>query len=96
MDALIALLQGPFLGQAVWLWLLFLGVVLTLLAFDLGVLHRDDRAIGVRESPLLSAGYIGVALLFGAGIWWQLGAEGGVEYFTGFVIEKSLSMTTCS
>ena len=92
MDALIALLQVPFLGQAVWLWLLFLGVVVTLLAFDLGVLHRDDRAIGVRESLLLSAGYIGVALLFGAGIWWQLGAERGVEYFTGFVIEKSLSM----
>ena len=92
MDALITLLQVPFLGQAVWLWLLFLGVVVTLLAFDLGVLHRDDRAIGVRESLLLSAGYIGVALLFGAGIWWQLGAERGVEYFTGFVIEKSLSM----
>ncbi len=37
-----------FLGQPVWMWLGFLGLVALLLAFDLGVLHRGDRAIGVR------------------------------------------------
>ncbi len=81
-----------FLGQATWLWLVFAAVVVTLLALDLGVLHRDDREIEVRESLLLSAGYISVALLFGGWLWWQLGAERGIEYFTGFMIEKSLSM----
>jgi tellurite resistance protein TerC len=81
-----------FLGQAVWLWLVFITVVVTLLAFDLGVLHRDDREIGIRESLVLSAGYIGAALLFGGWLWWQLGAGPGIEYFTGFMIEKSLSM----
>jgi len=85
-------LQSPFLGQATWLWLVFVGVVAALLAFDLGVLHRDDHEIGVRESLLLSAGYIGAASLFGAWLWWQLGAQSGVDYFTGFLIEKSLSM----
>jgi tellurite resistance protein TerC len=85
-------LSSPFLGQATWLWLVFVGVVVTLLAFDLGVLHRDDHEIGIRESLLLSAGYIGVALIFGAWLWWQLGPQRGIEYFTGFMIEKSLSM----
>ncbi|MEJ8837845.1 TerC family protein [Ramlibacter sp. AN1133] len=87
-----AILQADFLGQAVWLWLTFIAVVVTLLALDLGVLHTEDREIGARESLWLSTGYIGVAALFGAWLWWQLGAERGIEYFTGYVIEKSLSM----
>jgi tellurite resistance protein TerC len=88
----MAFLHTPFMGQAAWLWLVFVTVVVALLAFDLGVLHKDDHEIGIRESLLLSAGYIGVAVLFGMGLWAQLGAERGLEYFTGFVIEKSLSM----
>nr|WP_227494061.1 TerC family protein [Ramlibacter pallidus] len=82
----------PFLGQATWLWLLFVGIVAALLAFDLGVLHRDDHEIEVAESLWLSAGYIGVAVLFGGWLWWHLGATSGMEYFTGYLIEKSLSM----
>ena len=70
----------------------FAGIVASLLAFDLGVLHKDDHEIGVRESLLLSAGYISVALIFGAWVWWYLGAQSGVAYYTGFMIEKSLSM----
>ena len=54
--------------------------------------HKEDREIGVRESLLLSAGYISAALLFGAWVWWQLGAASGMAYYTGFMIEKSLSM----
>ncbi|MBE7366040.1 TerC family protein [Ramlibacter pallidus] len=85
-------LLQPFLGQATWLWLLFVGIVAALLAFDLGVLHRDDHEIEVAESLWLSAGYIGVAVLFGGWLWWHLGATSGMEYFTGYLIEKSLSM----
>jgi tellurite resistance protein TerC len=92
MDLLLNFLQADFLGKAAWLWLTFLGVVVTLLAFDLGVLHRDQHEIGVRESLLLSAGYIGVAVAFGAWVWWHLGAQSGMDYYTGFMIEKSLSM----
>jgi tellurite resistance protein TerC len=92
MESLIPLLQTPLLGHAAWLWLTFAAIVAALLAFDLGVLHRSDREIGLRESLVLSTGYIGIALGFGIWLWWQLGAERGVEYFTGFVIEKSLSM----
>jgi tellurite resistance protein TerC len=91
-EALPAFLHLPLLGQPAWLWLVFVGIVVALLAFDLGVLHKDDREIGIRESLWLSAGYISVAVLFGAWLWWHLGAQRGVEYFTGFVIEKSLSL----
>ena len=85
-------MNTPFLGKEVWVWLVFISIVATLLAFDLGVLHKDDREIGVRESLLLSGGYISVALMFGAWVWWYLGAQSGMEYMTGFLIEKSLSM----
>ena len=92
MEVLLDIVQNPFLGKPLWLWLAFLGIVVALLAFDLGVLHRDDHAIGIKESLLLSSGYIGLALAFGAWVWWYLGALSGTEYFTGFLIEKSLSI----
>jgi tellurite resistance protein TerC len=92
LDALLTLLHTPLLGKAAWLWLAFIAIVVGLLAFDLGLLHRDDRAIGVGESLALSAGYIAVALLFGAWVSWYLGPQSGLEYYTGFLIEKSLSM----
>ncbi|HSC64762.1 MAG TPA: TerC family protein [Caldimonas sp.] len=92
MDHLTQLLSVDLLGKALWIWLLFVGVVAALLAFDLGVLHKDDHEIGVRESLLLSSGYITVALCFGAWVWWYLGASSGIDYLTGFMIEKSLSM----
>ncbi len=92
MEVFLEVLQAPFLGKASWVWLVFVGIVVSLLAFDLGVLHKSDREIGVRESLALSAGYIGAALLFGFWVTWYLGAQSGTEYFTGFMIEKSLSM----
>jgi len=92
LELVIDWMSTPFFGRAAWIWLLFIGIVVALLAFDLGVLHKDDHEIGVRESLVLSAGYIGAALLFGGWVWWFLGAQSGTEYFTGFLIEKSLSM----
>jgi tellurite resistance protein TerC len=92
MDFLIPLVSADFLGKPAWVWLAFVGIVFALLAFDLGVLHNDDHEIGVRESLLLSAGYVSVALLFGAWVWWYLGPQSGMDYYTGYMIEKSLSM----
>ncbi len=92
MDIILSFFNADFLGKPAWIWLAFIGIVVSLLAFDLGVLHKGDSEIGVRESLLLSAGYISVALMFGAWVWWYLGAQSGMEYLTGFLIEKSLSM----
>jgi tellurite resistance protein TerC len=85
-------LSADFLGHALWLWAMFIAIVIALLAFDLGVLNRKDHEIQVRESLWLSAGYIAVALMFGGWVWWYLGADRGMEYYTGFLIEKSLAM----
>ncbi|MBX9774589.1 MAG: TerC family protein [Xanthobacteraceae bacterium] len=74
------------------MWLAFLTIVVALLAFDLGVLHRKSREIEVKESLILSVGYIGLSLVFGAWVWWYLGTEAGMDYFTGFAIEKALAM----
>jgi tellurite resistance protein TerC len=92
MDTLVTFFAADFLGRPAWVWVTFLGIVVALLAFDLGVLHKDDHEIGVRESLLLSAGYVSVALAFGAWVWWYMGAQSGMDYYTGFMIEKSLSM----
>lgn len=66
--------------------------MLTLLALDLGVLHRGNREIGVKESLLLSAGYISMGLLFAVWVYFQKGSDASMDYVTGFLIEKSLSM----
>ena len=92
MDFLATILLGDFLGKPGWMWLAFLGIVIALLAFDLGVLHRDQHEIEVKESLALSAFYIAIALIFGGWVWWHLGPEPGINYLTGFMVEKSLAM----
>ncbi len=89
------------LGKPVWMWTAFLGLIVLLLAFDLGVLNRKDKELGVAQSLWLSAFYIAIAMAFGAYLWWsyesgqlvtQDGTHAGIAYFTGFFIEKSLSI----
>lgn len=88
-------------GKPIWMWAGFVTIVLALLAFDLGVLNRDDKEMGIRQSLLLSGFYIGFAILYGGAIWWAYaaghiittdGTHAGMAYFTGFFIEKALSI----
>jgi tellurite resistance protein TerC len=80
------------LVNSFWMWLGFNLFVLVLLVLDLGLLHRRDKEVGIREALLLSLGYFVLALIFGAGIFHFLGASAGVEFFTGYLLEKSLSV----
>ena len=80
------------LGTPVWFWLSFIGIVIVLTAFDLGFLHKEDREMGIAESLKLSAFYIGIALAFGLWVWIAKGADSGMKYYTGFFIEKALSI----
>ncbi|NGX97207.1 MAG: TerC family protein, partial [Candidatus Afipia apatlaquensis] len=92
MELLAELLTSEFLGKSAWLWLAFLAIVGALLAFDLGVLHKQNKELGVAESLKLSVFYIAVALVFGAWLWWSMGPTSGMEYFTGYALEKALSI----
>lgn len=85
-------LMHDFQGTAVWMWLSFIAIVLALLALDLGILHKENKEIDIRESLLLSAFYIALGLAFGGFVWYQAGQQAGIEYLTGFVVEKSLAM----
>ena len=86
------MLFADWLGTPAWFWLSFAALVVTLTAFDLGFLHKDDREMGIGESLKLSAFYISVALLFGVWVWIEKGADLGLKYYTGFFIEKALSI----
>ncbi len=92
MELLTEILASDLLGEPAWLWLVFLGIVALLLAFDLGILNRHDRELGIAESLKLSVFYIMVALAFGAWVWWSMGASSAMEYLTGYAIEKALSI----
>jgi tellurite resistance protein TerC len=85
-------LTMDWLGTPVWFWLAFLSIVVALTAFDLGILHKEDKEMGIAESLKLSAFYISIALLFGLWVWFQKGADMGMKYYTGFFIEKALSI----
>jgi tellurite resistance protein TerC len=68
---MIEFLVQPFLGTPVWFWLAFVTLVAALTAFDLGILHKEDREMGIGESLKLSAFYISIALAFGIWVWFQ-------------------------
>ena len=85
-------LLASWLGTPVWFWGAFLAIVVVLTAFDLGFLHKEDRELGIAESLKLSVFYITVALLFGVWVWFERGETAGMQYFTGFFIEKALSI----
>lgn len=85
-------LFADWLGTPAWFWLAFIGLVVALTAFDLGVLHKEDKAMGIGESLKLTAFYITIALAFGAWVWAEKGADLGMKYYTGFFIEKALSI----
>jgi tellurite resistance protein TerC len=74
------------------LWGGFILFVLAMLALDLGVFHRKAHVVRFKEALMWSGVWVGLALLFNAGIWWHFGAEPAVQFLTGYLIEKSLSV----
>ncbi len=85
-------ISGDFLGHPVWQWLVFSAVVVVLLALDLGVLHKTDKEMGVAESLWLSLFYILMACTFGLWVWYEMGSKTAIDFYTGFFVEKSLSL----
>ena len=74
------------------LWITFNVFVLGMLALDLGVFHRKAHAVSIKEASIWSAVWILLALTFNLGIYFVWGQEKALEFLTGYVIEKSLSV----
>jgi tellurite resistance protein TerC len=74
------------------LWVGFILFVLLALALDLGVFHRKAHKVAIREAVFFSALWIGLALCFGFFVWHWFGPQRGMEFLTGYVIEKALSI----
>jgi tellurite resistance protein TerC len=91
-DLIVSELSTPLAGTPAWAWLLFLAIVVGLLALDLGVFHRDDRPISLKESLWTSALYVLAALAFGGWVWMSFGSDDAMRFLTGYVVEKSLSL----
>jgi tellurite resistance protein TerC len=77
---------------SLWLWVGFNLFVLCLLALDLGVFHRQAHAVSMKEAGLWSVIWISLAMAFNAGLYVWAGPAPALEFFTGYVIEKSLSV----
>jgi len=74
------------------LWIGFTAFVLVMLALDLGVFHRKAHEVRAKEALLWTLLWIGLALVFNAGLYHWFGAERALEFFTGYLIEKALSV----
>jgi tellurite resistance protein TerC len=74
------------------LWLGFTAFVIGMLALDLGVFHRHAHAVTVREAAIWSAGWVGLALSFSALVFHWFGPQRGLEFTTGYLIEKALAV----
>jgi len=102
MSTLLALLAQPALLASTaapeasigspLLWGGFLVFVLAMLALDLGVFHRQAHSVSLKEAAAWSVVWILCALAFGAGVHWKFGPERALEFGTGYVIEKALSV----
>jgi tellurite resistance protein TerC len=74
------------------LWIGFNAFVLIAVALDLGVFNRRLHKVELREAFWSTAAWIALSVLFGMGIWYFSGHQRGVEFFTGYLIEKALSV----
>ncbi len=72
-------------------WVIFNAFVLALLALDLGVFHRRPHLVTFREAAVWSAFWVALSLLFNLGIDLRQGPEAALEFFTSYLLEKSLS-----
>ncbi len=73
-------------------WILFNVFVLLMLAIDLGIFHRQSKKVTFKEAITWSAIWITLALLFNGWIYYSMGEKAGLEFLTGYLVEKSLSV----
>ena len=80
------------MGATPLAWSVSVALIVLLLAFDYFFHVRKEHIPTLKEAAVWSAVYVGVALLFGVGVWVFGGRELGIEYFAGYITEKALSV----
>src|SRR5512147_511876 len=80
------------MNESLWLWVGFNVFILVMLVLDLGVFHRKSHVVSLQESLAWTAVWVVLALAFNAGVWHYAGSQKALEFFTGYLIEKSLSV----
>jgi len=73
-------------------WITFVAIVSGVLALDLGLFHRKSKEIPIREALIWSGVWVGLALSFNVAIYFWQGSQAALEFLTGYLIEKSLSL----
>jgi len=73
-------------------WIIFGSVIITLIVLDLGVLNKRDHVMSLGQSLSLSLFYITIACTFGLYIYYEMGSDSARDYFTGFLLEKAMSL----
>ncbi|SDK00235.1 integral membrane protein, TerC family [Actinopolyspora mzabensis] len=90
-DAPLVIAAGTQSVGTPWLWAISIGVLLALLIVDFAITHRPHE-VALREAVGWSVFYLALPLVFGLGLWWWFGTDQALEFFAGFVVEKSLSV----
>jgi len=75
-----------------WVWIAFHVFVLAMLAIDLGVFHREAHEVSMREAAGWSVTWVVLSLSFNYGVYRFMGPQAGLEFLTGYLIEKALSV----
>lgn len=78
--------------HSIWAWVGFNAFVLVMLAIDLGIFNREAHVVRVREAAAWSAVWITLAMVFAGGVYYSMGSVAGLEFLTGYLIEKALSV----
>lgn len=73
-------------------WVIFGSIIITLIILDLGILNKKDEVMSLKHSALLSLFYISIGCCFGIYVYYEMGAQNAADYFTGFLLEKTMSL----
>ncbi len=74
------------------MWIAFAGIITVMFILDLFVFNRKSHEIGFREALTWTAVWVGLAMAFNVGVWYELGSAKALEFLTGYIIEESLSV----
>jgi tellurite resistance protein TerC len=81
-----------FAVHSIWEWLAFLSIIGFMLVLDLGVFHKKSHKVSIKESLAWTGVWISLAMLFNVWVYYKMGPQKGIEFFTGYIIEKALSV----